>query len=81
MLNLKPSCLFNGLGVESEEHRDAEVGRCLWRSLVKLEQVAQGCVRLGFEYLQGWRLPWAASSDNLGQCLTALALLLSRLLV
>lgn len=47
----------------SQNHRLVEVGRDVWRSSSpspcskqgELEQVAQGRVRSGFEYLQGWR--------------------------
>ena len=48
----------------SQNHGMAEVGRDLWRSssptpLPKqghLERIAQDCVQMAFEYLQGWRL-------------------------
>jgi len=50
--------------IESQNHRKVEAGRHLWRlfrlkPLLKqgqLEQIAQDCVLLSFEYLHGWRL-------------------------
>ena len=43
----------------SMNHRTCEVGRDMWRYLAQFpcsKKFAQGCVQLGAEYLQGWRL-------------------------